>query len=385
LVRPSGFSQGWAYGIDVRVAVSQGAPGLTLASDFSFESLLKQLQGKASTVLSSMQARMADRLITVDCDDQAFAELFFMMFGGSSGVPGSPSARNPAILSDVHLDISSTGHPQFGWFRLSGRNELPLDGVEFRYAIEAEHGFFKLLPTEDDGWTSVAFRDSDVPMFAFRDRDCIFSLGPKWRLSIVWFLHWRLLRIRPDVIFFHASALGIFGEGTIFVGPSGGGKSTTSMALAARGHNFLSDEVGAYVPATGELLPFRRPVGIKPGPRATAVQRGLPHSASEQIEREGFYRVDVDAIFANEPAKPVPLRRIVFLRGFAEHPTLERIKPGREEIVELQPLMSSFLNASHSRRIFELTRLLGTAKVYQLHPGNPDETAIYLEEAFKCE
>jgi hypothetical protein len=47
--------------------------------------------------------------------------------------------------------------------------------------------------------------------------------------------------------------------------------------------------------------------------------------------------------------------------------------------------MSSFLNQSHSRRIFELTRLLATAKVYQLHPGDPDETALYLEEAFKCE
>jgi hypothetical protein len=47
--------------------------------------------------------------------------------------------------------------------------------------------------------------------------------------------------------------------------------------------------------------------------------------------------------------------------------------------------MSSFLNASHSRRIFELTRLLATTKVYQLHPGDPDETALYLEEVFACE
>jgi hypothetical protein len=191
--------------------------------------------------------------------------------------------------------------------------------------------------------------------------------------------------MRSDVIFFHASALGIFGEGTVFVGPSGGGKSTTAMALAARGHNFLSDEVGAYVPETGELIPFRRPVGIKPGPRPTAVERGLPASAAALIERDGFYRVDVDAIFATEPPQALPLRRIVFLRGFAARPCLERIKPGRGEIVELQPLMSSFLNQSHSRRIFELTRLLATAKVYQLHPGDPDETALYLEEAFKCE
>jgi hypothetical protein len=369
----------------VHVAISQSSSGLIPDKRLSLEALLTQLQSREWAATSSMQAEMADRLITADCDDESFAELFFMTFGGTSGAPGSPAAKNPAIPSDLHLDISSKGHPDYGWFRMSGRDELPFDGMEFHYAIQEERGFFKLLPTDDEGWTSVAFRDSDVPMFAWRDRDCIFSLGPKWRHSIVWFLHWRLLRMRPDVIFFHSSALGIFGEGTIFVGPSGGGKSTTSMALAARGHNFLSDEVGAYVPATGELIPFRRPVGIKPGPRATAVERGLPASANEQIEREGFYRVDVDTIFASEPARALPLRRIVFLRGFADRPALERIKPGREELVELQPLMSSFLNASHSRRIFELTRLLASAKVYQLHPGNPDETALYLEEAFKCE
>jgi hypothetical protein len=346
---------------------------------------LKQLQTRELTVLSSMQAELADRRISVDCDDDSLAELFFMMFGGSSGPPGSPSARNPALPSDIHLDINSKAHPEYGWFRMSGRDGLPFDGMEFQFGIQEEHGYFKLLPTDDEEWTSVAFRDSDVPMFAFRGRDCIFSLDPRWRLSIVWFLHWRLLRMRSDVIFFHASALGIYGEGTAFVGPSGGGKSTISMALAARGHNFLSDEVGAYVPETGELLPFRRPVGIKPGPRAVAVERGLPPSAAALIERDGFYRVDVDAIIAIEPARALPLRRIVFLRGFAERPSLERIKPGRREIVELQPLMSSFLNQSHSRRIFELTRLLATAKVYQLYPGDPDVTALYLEEAFKCE
>ncbi len=191
--------------------------------------------------------------------------------------------------------------------------------------------------------------------------------------------------MRPDAIFFHASALGIFDEGTIFVGPSGGGKSTTALGLAARGHNFLSDEVAGYLPDTGELIPFRRPVGIKPGPRASAVEKGLPSCAAAQIERDGFFRLDVDKIFQTEPPRALPLRRIVFLRGFAEKPAIERIKPGRDEIVELQPLMSSFLNASHSRRVFQLSRLLANTKVYQLHPGDPDATAVYLEEVFACE
>jgi hypothetical protein len=363
-------------------AVSQVPAGLAAERQLSLERILSRIQTRRSTMSASMRAELVDRVISVnvDVDDGSFAELFFMMFGGTS----IGSAQSVAVQADIHLDIVTTADPDYGWFRMSGRDQLPFDGKEFDFAIEQEHGFFKLLPTEE-GWTSVAFRDQDVPMFAWRGPDCIFHLGPKWRLSLLWFLHWRLLRMRPDVIFFHASALGILGEGTIFVGPSGGGKSTTSMALAARGHNFLSDEVGAYVPETGQLIPFRRPVGIKPGPRATAVERGLPPSANARIEREGFYRVDVDTIFDNAPPEAVPLRRIVFLRGFADRPSLERIKPGRQELVELQPLMGSFLNASHSRRIFDLTRLLATAKVYQLHPGSPDETALYLEEAFRCE
>ena len=328
---------------------------------------------------------MADRRLSVNCDDQSLFSEFFMMFGGSMTGPALVSPAVSAIPSDIHLDICAASHAEFGWFRLSGQNELPFDGLEFSYAINETHGNFELLPVDESGWTSVAFRGSGIAMFSFRGRDCIFSLEPRWRLGILWFMFWRLLRIRSDAIFFHASALGVFGEGTIFVGPSGSGKSTTSLGLAARGHNFLSDEVAGYVPEKGELIPFRRPVGIKPGPRPSAVQDGLPSSAAEQIERDGFFRVDVDTIFATEAPRAIPLRRIVFLRGFAEKPSIERIKPGRKEIAELQPLMSSFLNASHSRRIFELTRLLATAKVYQLHPGDPDATAVYLEEVFACE
>ena len=47
--------------------------------------------------------------------------------------------------------------------------------------------------------------------------------------------------------------------------------------------------------------------------------------------------------------------------------------------------MSSFIGVSRNRRIFELARLLSTTKVYALQPGDPDETAIQLEEAFARE
>ena len=344
------------------------------------DDLLSALQDREPERIFAATAVMADRRITAECDDESFFSDFFAMFGGSE-----PTLGRLAIPSDIHIDIRASTHPNFGRFRMSPSGDIPIDAREFNFAIELEQGHFEVLADREPGWTCIAFRGSDIPAFAFRGRDCLFALDPRWRLSIVWYLFWRLLRLRSDAIFFHAAALGIHGEGTIFVGPSGAGKSTTSLALAARGHNFLSDEVAGYLPDTGSLIPFRRPVGIKPGRRASAVERGLPRATAERIERDGFVRLDINKLFPVAAAEAVPLRRVVFLRGFAGRPRLERISPGRQEVVELQPLMSSFLNASHSRRIFELTRLLSSAKVYQLNPGDPDKTAEYLEEAFACE
>ena len=346
----------------------------------SLDGLLAALQEHEPSRVFATTAVIADRRITAECDDQPFFSEFFAMFGGAAPSPGRLAGP-----SDMHVDIRSRPGPDFGWFRMSGSSDAPIDASEFNFAVELDHGNFEVFAAKEPGWKCVAFRGSAVPAFAFRGRDCLFALDHRWRLSIMWYLFWRLLRLRSDAIFFHASALGIDGEGTIFVGPGGAGKSTTALALTARGHNFLSDEVAGYLPATGELIPFRRPVGIKPGPRASAVAHSLTPAIAERIERDGFIRVDVDTLFPVQPPRPVPLRRIVFLRGFAERPALDRISPGRREIVELQPLMSSFLNAPHSRRVFELTRLLASAKVYQLCPGEPDTTAQYLEEAFACE
>src|SRR5262245_1215592 len=270
---------------------------------------------------------MADHRIGIECDDLDLFSEFFLMFGGSEPVRGPL-----AVPCDIHLRIHSRVHPEFGWFRMSGSNDLPVDGAEFRFTVGESNGHFDQLAVPEPGWICFALRGSNQPRLAFRDRDCLFALCPEWQRGIMWYLFWRLLRIRSDAIFFHASALGIFGEGTIFVGSAGAGKSTTSLALAARGHGFLSDEVAGYLPATGTLIPFRRPVGIKPGPRCSAVERSLDSELADRIEREGFIRIDVNKLFRVAEPRPVPLRRIAFLRGFASQPSIERIVPGLHEI-----------------------------------------------------
>ena len=338
--------------------------------------ILAEAKARQGQPMLFAAAEMARRRIAIGCDDRGLFGEFFTMFGAPE--PSEDSTGGPA---DMHLSIRSKTGGDFGWFHLAGTDALPLDGLEFQFSVTLETGFFEIFEQPDPTWICFAFRGAKQPAFAFRGRDSLFLLESRWRSNIMWLLFWRLLRMRADAIFFHASALGMGGQGTMLVGPSGGGKSTMSLALAARGHNFLSDEVAAYEPASGQLCPFRRPVGIKPGPRSNAVQNGLSAENLEKIAREGFVRFDINTLFPVEDARPVPLRNIVFLRGFTDSPSLSQISPGRNEISELQPLMSSFLNASHAKRIFELTRLLSTSNVYELHAGSPDETAAYLEQA----
>jgi hypothetical protein len=341
---------------------------------------LSRLRYASCAEVLSTSATLAGHQIAAECDDRLFFPAFFVMFGGPPPRPGSPAPG-----AHLQITLRASVDPEYGWFHLRDATATPFDCAEFSFALAQDRRIFTRGEVEEPGWTCLTLNGADRPTFAFNGQDCLFSLGPDWRRAVNWHLFWRLLRMRSDAIFFHASAVGIEGIGTIFVGPSGAGKSTTSLALAARGHQFLSDEVAGYLPATGELIPFRRPVGIKPGPRAQAVVRGLCAVEAARIEQEGFSRVDIETLFPVEPANPLPLRRIVFLRGFAARPDLARIEPGRAEIAELQPLMSSFLNESHSRRVFDLVRLLAGTRVYRLHPGDPDETADYLEDAFARE
>ena len=189
---------------------------MSVEGRLSLDDLLAALQACEPSQVFSATAVIADHRITAECDDRLFFSDFFAMFGGTAPAPG-----RLAVPSDMHLDIRAHVHPSFGWFRMSGSDDAPIDAREFSFAVELDHGTFGVLAVKEPGWNCIAFRGSDVPTFAFRGRDCLFALDLRWRLSIMWYLFWRLLRLRSDAIFFHASALGIYDEGTIFVGPAG--------------------------------------------------------------------------------------------------------------------------------------------------------------------
>jgi hypothetical protein len=323
-----------------------------------------------------VDGELAGISFSIDFDDPTIADALFLMFGGTPPRPGA--ARSEAAVA---ASIHSVDAP-LGWGLLLPRSSahLPIDGREFTFAISMDEGPFDASTVGT--WTCITFRGEQEPFIAYDREVVLFRTDRDWQKAIVIYLFCQLQRSREDVIFLHAGSVAIDGRGILFIGPKGAGKSTTVMGLAARGHRFLGDECGAYVPDSRSLLPFRRPVGIKPGPRPRRVAMTLPQ-AQRVVSGEGFVRVALEELLdigASDEA--VALDSVVFLRGFRDEPQLTAIVPAREDVAAVQPIAGSLINAARTKRVFQLLDMLAHARVFELHPGDPDQTSEYLEEAF---
>ncbi len=113
-------------------------------------------------------------------------------------------------------------------------------------------------------------------------------------------------RIRTHFLI-HAAAVSYSGEGMVFVGEPGYGKSTLTMALLRKGCRFLSDEFAAIEVAEGYLHPFPRKLQVK----ADSLQRtgfgGLIPNAVPCFDK---LALDVDALGASLMSETVPLRYV---------------------------------------------------------------------------
>jgi len=305
-------------------------------------------------------------------DDEALPGEFASVFGGDEPVTGQPRASfsatvmaGPAGAERGRIDVTGDGLADPGGFLLGFSSPtipmraLPGPGSEVR----------------------VGLGDDPDPVFVFHGTECSFRRVPRWRRIVSHFLFLRLLRLRSDLLFFHAASVGIAGKGILLVGPKGVGKSTLSSGLAGRGHAFLGDETAAFEPASRLLLPFRRPLGIKPGRRASVVDRALA-SAGGAPDEDGLLRVRIESLAPGPPAGALPLKAVLFLEGFGEKPALTRVQAGRDELAQMQPLASMLSSGTATRSVFEMIRLLGSVACHRLVAGAPDETITLLEEVF---
>jgi hypothetical protein len=232
-----------------------------------------------------------------------------------------------------------------------------------------------------DGRRALALEGESQPLFVFHGGDCRFRKSGRWRRVLSHFLYLRMLRLRSDLLFFHAASLAIDGRGVLLVGPKGSGKTTLSSSVAIRGHEFLGDETAAYRAADGAILPMRRPISVKPGVRSRDVDASLAAHALSPDE-DGILHVPSRTLFARA-AHEAKLHAVVFLEGFAAAPSITKISAGRDELSAMQPIRSSSLDDAPSRHVFAMIRLLGSLNCYRLRAADPDETARLLIEVIQ--
>lgn len=322
-------------------------------------------QGLLTTTLT-----LIDVGLDIRTDDDLFIGEFTQLFG--SDLPTGPTPLQPTL----HVTILAGAASELGRLEVTG-DDLA-DGAAFLLGFASPTIPFVEIPT-DGSHRALAIEGGSEPLFLFRGGDCEFRKVPRWRRILSHFLFLRLIRLRADLQFFHAASVSIGGAGVMLVGPKGAGKTTLSTALASLGHGFLGDETAAYRAADGMILPMRRPVSIKPGLRAAAIERQLGARAPDE---DGILHIRPSELFASE-GKAAKLRAIVFLDGIGDEPALDRITPGRDELSAMQPIRSSSLFEQPSRLVFAMVRLLGSLVCFRLRAGHPDATAQLLTEVIQ--
>lgn len=309
---------------------------------------------------SRVAATLAGKRIVVESDDASLLPTLFVVFGGDDRRDEPPffhvTYRNRLLEVRRDGELLATNRLFFG-----------LDEPDCPYRLDG---------------SVISFRDDGSAQFTLLDTAVRVHETPRWREAVASLLPRVFQSLLDDLVLMHAAAAGIGGRGLLLIGYQKAGKSTVALTLAARGHDFLSDEIGCYDPRTHELVPYRRPVGIRPGPRSAAIERALSLRRHRVLQHEESARVDLATLIPLAPERRLPLHAVVFLDGFAESPAIRYADPGRNEVGMLQTLYSSFTNAPHAQRTFELVRLLSRCRVAYLKIGDPDETAALLEEEF---
>jgi hypothetical protein len=82
---------------------------------------------------------------------------------------------------------------------------------------------------------------------------------------VVWDVNRAAAAASGDHLLFHAGGIEADGTGVLLPGASGSGKSTLVAGLVRAGLGYLTDELAALNMATGRLVPYAKPITVKPG------------------------------------------------------------------------------------------------------------------------
>jgi hypothetical protein len=338
------------------------------------DEIVARCAGRRVVRAPARRYRFADGHLLLDCDDEPLARRFQDLYADGSD-DGAGCKAPVQVECVVHAHDPTLAAAIF-------RDPQPLDAFAFCRYLFPNRGFVE-GPAGAGGWRTISLRETPgEPQIALCANLAVVDRRQAWQPFMASYAMNRVLRLQREVLFFHAASIGIAGRGVLIVGPKGAGKTTTALTLAARGHDFFGDELAAVRCTSKAMLPFRRAVSIRAGPRAQRVEDCLARvkSARERFP-DGTERtlVDIRRLFPQAGVSPATLSCVLFLRQFAKQPVAQRFTFGLEHFPMLSPLACSMWGVPAGARIMDVSRLLHHVECYLLDLGNPDETADLVE------
>ena len=225
-----------------------------------------------------------------------------------------------------------------------------------------------------DSRTLVINLDESPPEFV---TDCIVSL---------------VQSAQQGVLFLHAASFGIGGAGALLIGRSGAGKSTTSVALAARGHSFLGDDLAAVRLATREVLPFPKSARLRDGSFVRSLDcrvRACRHTTVTDPKGIARTLISMGDLFPASVGGPLPLRFAFLLDGFGERVAIKAFRPQIGDVKRLKSVVSETIPSwgiSPGRDLMKfltVEKLLSELQCYLLELGSPDESVAAIENVME--
>jgi len=317
--------------------------------------------------------RLGDGYLEVRSSDRGFSDRLHTLYGECA----AHADEDPA-LPIVRCDVRTTEGERIGLVTIE--DDDPVDHLDFALDVFGDRGYGAAAAPEA-GWRMLVSGEPPEGLALFRGNDLLVDRRVPWRALAGSLAVSQLMRLQRGALFFHAASLSVGDRGLLIVGGKGAGKTTLACALGVRGHAFLGDEIAALRSTTKELIPVRRSITMRPGPRSGAVAARLDHVHTEsEAYPDGTKRLRVRPLDLFGHAEPLAVRlgAIVFLRGFSATPRLARFEPKTKHVGDLTPVAASLYGLQPARRVFEMLSVL-TAPCYDLWMGGVDETARLVE------
>jgi hypothetical protein len=338
----------------------------------------------------TMWLRLGDGLLEVVSDHEPLLRELDAFYGDCV-IPDPPAVDGPHVRCTASL--------------LPDRPLLALafDGPREPDLIAVAHSPYRFrrrqvyleCPGPTPGWRLLVNRDAgNRLLLAANGRVGVVNLEEAPAEFVVDLVVCAVQSVQAGVLFLHAGSVGVSGSGALIVAPTNGGKSTTTLAIARRGHAFLGDDVAAIRVASRELLPFPRSAGLREGPLARSLEaevRRCRHLRARN--RHGIERtvVRVSDLFPWSVSGPLPLRFAFVLDGLAERAAISEFRPGLGDIPRLQALVTDTsaswgLSPGRDLMMFlTVVNLLSGLRCHLVQRGSPEETACAIEAVMMME